>query len=536
MAALRVRRAGASYATPRAGAYVAFFAAVMPCMSDSSSSYYCTPEVLSRYGGWPRLLDWGIYWFGPGDQTEKAMPGKQSIFYDPLKPTLIFFHGWTGEHDGTTRSCKRMTTQCSEDVCPQMERQLLAERWFESGWNVGFFYWDQFADEECARDAEQKIWFDRKGDGLRWKSFDVGTGTTEYHEYTEDVTSIADLCVKAMEEGLGNYAGPGVRFVGHSVGAQLAVRCAGRLHMDRHVAAPTRLTLLEPYFTKHHFGLFRCHKMDTGSGIGSFTAEATTQYVKNLWEKSSVVTEVYKSSLLTEDLGKIGELPGAQSMISEMGQFGEPNTDLEKVAALVEYSPFWCGGGGPLSGYSRFSKLLAQGSELAGRVGHVRCQHLAAFPIYLLGIGRSPPALDPPVTPEMASLAAPGSALLACTTPSASCTDGQIREWIERQLKLGGVQRWVQFGGRETFDNSDDTFNIEPSLAQEARVVQLAVMPLRVQAPWWQLDAVPGGWLGVGLSSLLVLAFLGIGIRLGTKCSRLRLKEEDTGSDMEIGD
>jgi hypothetical protein len=410
----------------------------------------------------------------------------------------------------------------------------LAESWFQDGWNVGFFYWDQFADEECARDAEQKIWFDRSGAGLRWKSFDVGTGASEYHEYTEDVTSITDMCVNAIGEGLGDYAGPGVRFVGHSVGAQLAVRCAGRLHMDGHPAAPARLTLLEPYFTKHHFGLFRCHKMDTGSGIGSFTAEATTQYVKNLWDKNSVVTEIYKSSLLTEEIGNLGELP--ETMINEVGQFGEPNTDLEKVASLVEYSPFWCGGGGPLSGYSRFSSLLAQGSQLAGRVGHLRCQHLAAFPIYLLSYGRSPPAMEPPVAPSLVSLAAPGSALRACTTPSASCTDGQMREWVERQLKLGGAQRWVQNSGRETFDNSDDTFTIQPTLESEARVVQLAVARPGSEQPWWQMEAVPLGWFGVGLCTVLVFATLGVAIRVGTGCSRLRKGGEatDSGSDTEM--
>ena len=55
--------------------------------------------------------------------------------------------------------------------------------------------------QECARDAEQKLWtglprakdvfvaffarFDRGGDGIRWKSYDPVSGRVEYRAYEE---------------------------------------------------------------------------------------------------------------------------------------------------------------------------------------------------------------------------------------------------------------------------------------------------------------------------------------------------------------
>lgn len=32
------------------------------------------------------------------------------------------------------------------------------DRWIQAGWNVGAFYWNQYADEELPQDTECKIW------------------------------------------------------------------------------------------------------------------------------------------------------------------------------------------------------------------------------------------------------------------------------------------------------------------------------------------------------------------------------------------
>merc|ERR1712014_343205 len=93
------------------------------------------------------------------------------------------------------------------------------------------------------------------------------------------------------------------------------------------MGAPQRIALLEPYFTKHHLSIFRCSNLNPSYGIGTFTAEATAGYIKNLWETKQVVTEMYKSSVLTEN-----EL------------LGEKDRQLERLATRVIYKPQWCGG------------------------------------------------------------------------------------------------------------------------------------------------------------------------------------------------
>jgi len=435
------------------GFHPIFQVVALSCLTLPSRSQYCTPDVLSLYPtGWPDALDWGIYWFGHGDATERAT-GQKSAFYDPMKRTVIYFHGWTGGQGGYTSACKRITTRCPEDLCPAGGKQFLVEAWLNAGWNVGFFYWDQFADEDCTRDAEQKIWFDRGGDGFRWRSYDVGSKKATYKDFDDGSVSVADICVHAVNDAMGSYSGPGTRFVGHSIGAQLATKCAAMLHHEGHVAAPGRLALLEPFFTKHHLYFFRCKSIDTDEGIGSFTAAATAGYVKSLWDKHGVVTEVYKSSVLTETRN-----------------IGMPNEELEKLVSLVEYSPHWCGGFGPLS------------SNLA----HLECKHSAAFPIYFLSYGFPPPKLNP----EPRTVGPPGSALADCSTPSPVCSDAEIREWIRRQRQLNGSQRWTQTAGQSTFEVDDDAFALEPELAQASEVVLAdaeltAGSPDRREGAWW---------------------------------------------------
>lgn len=441
--------------------------------NDGEPETYCTPQLLSRYpGGWPSELDMGIYWFGHGDATEKAVSGSPSQFYDPSKKTVIYFHGWAGDDQGWTEICKRATTRCPSDVCRGTTHTLLMERWLDDGWNVGFFYWDQFADEDCTRDAEQKIWFDRQGDGFRWKSFDIGSHTSEYKVYGGDANSIADMCMENVMMAMGQYSGHQVRFVGHSIGAQLAVRCAAMLHERGSVAAPQRLALLEPYFSKHHLWVFRCKDISTDSGLGDFTSAATAVYVKSLWEDYKVVTEVYKSSVMTENKA-----------------FGVPNEDLERQTVVVKYEPHWCGGLGALGNLNPLANL---------DIMHLSCHHLAVFPMYFLSYGQPSPQVIPA---QLAGQAQPGSAISTCGTPSAICTDGQIREWVERQIAVEGRQVWTQAQGEKTITSSDDAYKLEPTLEDEAQLdpggsANLLVMKTAMtskdifdelhKVPWWR--------------------------------------------------
>ena len=416
---------------------------------------------MSRFDGFPMRLDSNIYWFGPNDQNEKATGGP-SRFYDPNKPTMLYFHGWTGQGGGWTSKCKRLTTKCHSDICPMGGGQLLVNDWLDEGWNVGFFYWDQFADEGCARDAEQKLWFDKGGDGLQWKSYDPMTGAIRFQSYEADEQSVSEICVKEVKNAMGGYKGSEVRFVGHSLGAQLAVRCGSLLHVEDHPAAPKRLALLEPYFSKHsHMYFFGCHgDVTTDKGMGDFAAKLTVQLVQHLWKSKNVVTEIYKSSLLTENsaeespymelksIMENGALTGLEKTLVGTLASGMREKDLERSGTMVQYQPDWCN---------------SVGTDTYGDVEHVACRHCAVMPMYLLSFGRAPP----PQNPRPTERAQPGSALVSCMTPSAACTDDQLRQWVQRQLDMAPTrQMWEQNYGQNTFDGMDDAYQLDPSIKQ----------------------------------------------------------------------
>jgi len=381
------------------------------CALDRAAAE-CTPESLANINRWsssgyPKELDVGIYWYGPGDRFEKATENGRSQFYDPAKKTVIYFHGWTGGNGGWTSQCGRISSLCPASVCAKPEPLL--DRWFADDWNVGFFYWDQIADEECTRDAEQKVWFDIEGDGLRWKSYDVFSGESTYKpfvqssdSFTVEVFSVADLCVQSVSTAMPNFHGPVVRFVGHSLGTQLAARCADKLHAHDHPAAPQRVSLLEPFFTQIHAGIFRCSRPTLHESVGDYLPKATASIVKRLWEIRGVVTEVYKSSPLTE-------------------------LTLTPLVGL-------------------------------GHVDHaLECKHCAVFPLYFLQYGH--PA--PPLTAGTRHLGI-DPVFKTCPTPASSCSDEEIQRLVQRQNMLGGRQRWEQATGFATVDVSDDTFSLLP--------------------------------------------------------------------------
>merc|ERR1719230_2427426 len=83
--------------------------------------------------------------------------------------------------------------------------------------------------------------------------------------------------------------------------------------------------MLEPFFTRTHLMFWGCKK-STSADVGGFAAEATTGIVRKLWKDKHVVTEIYKSSPLTQK-----------------ESFGYPAEDLEGLATVVHYEPTWCG-------------------------------------------------------------------------------------------------------------------------------------------------------------------------------------------------
>jgi hypothetical protein len=174
--------------------------------------------------------------------------------------------------------------------------------------------------------------------------------------------------------------------------------------------------------------------------------------VQTLWKDFHVAVEVYKSSLITE-----------------RSTFGIVNSELENKTALVRFHPEWCPG---------IAQSLVTGMAQAVTGGSTTwadydCPHMAVIPMYFLSLTRPPPPVMMSAGLSYdASLASPGAALQNCSTPSASCTDCAIREWMEQQNAVPSSQVWEQKGGRNTFTLSDDNFQLLPTPGPEDIVVR----------------------------------------------------------------
>lgn len=425
---------------------------------DAEFPPQCDETTMHQYSsGWPKKLDWGVYWYGFNDEFEKAAPPYEaSRLYNPTRNTLLFIHGWMGNYGGVTTSCWRQTTKCIIFACG--DERLMVDYWISQNWNVGIFYWDQFSDEPCLEEAEQKIWLDWFNEtqsntvSLRWVSSDLNKERT-YHQFNNPgMNSVTDLCVQGVDAALSKFQGDELRFLSHSLGTGLTARCADFLQGRKSRGRPTRLTLLDPVFPAYHalqtitgwhhtiYAAPPCpvvkvpHEHNRGT-FGASTMRATAKHVLNLW-KYGVPTEVYLSSSFSED-----------------PKLNTPIRPLEPLVVLVQYLPKWCGNDVP-----------------AG----MECRHDAMVPLYLL----SAESGVPPITAEkgVSQLKNPRQLISSrtgtvfwggsgtCIMPSPRCTKEQLLQILANQGELaskGFQQRWIQTNGMDTVETHDDAFELQ---------------------------------------------------------------------------
>ena len=204
-------------------------------------------------------LDYGIYWTRcgvcrPGDHGSdevRAYPGEDDAYFNPRRPTVIFVHGW---EPGSTAQAARQSMQTPIMAAPPREQDLAAP-WRARGYNVGLFYWNQFADDTSSlipTGVERKIW--TADGGLTYLTRRADGSLVSPRVYP-DPASVADLFVRSYLTAMRGYRGASVRFVGHSLGNQLAVRAAYLLQglVERRRIAPTllprRIALLDPFYS-----------------------------------------------------------------------------------------------------------------------------------------------------------------------------------------------------------------------------------------------------------------------------------------------
>ena len=349
-------------------------------------------------------LDYGLYWFDGANTSVKAVEADGTVnnvprkFYDPSKPTIVHFHGWqpgsATRGDGYDREDFRFVWG-SEDV-------ITSSAWKSKGWNIAYFYWDQFADESELKDAEAKMWTTNGPRGMRYRLSDGSYST--HHSPNK---SVGDIAFEQVTSALAGNTSYYVRLSGHSLGNQLATIVAGKIS-DAIYAGDAgvnvmvdRLELLDPFFSKDG----KSYLGDAnGDGKLDWTGERVRWTVQNLIERHSTPVTAYYSS-------NINDL-----------WIGDKNLLLRAMVAEA-WNRFW---------------------YLADEVN----KHNHVVPFYFRSMASAPP--EEVTINWWGSRTATGK-----DAASASTDDSRILEMS------GDTHYWDQVEGRYTADPEDDQFEIK---------------------------------------------------------------------------
>lgn len=279
-------------------------------------------------------LDYGFYWVGANNQQADAVAANgttantvSTAFYDPSKPTVLYFHGW---QKGTSKLNYSRETFLYTDPTTKASVDTIA-KWKADGWNVAIFYWNQLADEDEVKNAEAKIWSIAGPQKMRYRLSDGTYGTA----FTP-TKSVGELALAQYIAMMVNYQGSEVRFAGHSLGSQLAVNLA-KLVSD-YVAAnttkiklmPKRLELLDPYWSKDgktyfgdKYGYAYSSCNGTKDGKNDWNAEVVRCYIYNMISKNNLLVTWYKTSAIYDFW------------------VGDQNTPLESIVAMHNPASYW---------------------------------------------------------------------------------------------------------------------------------------------------------------------------------------------------
>lgn len=180
-------------------------------------------------------------------------------YFDPNKPTIIFFHGW---QPGMTQQHRRVDLCYRYPLGNDKYSPVYNTLKYWQNWNVAIFYWNQFADEKSFSDAEAKLYSATTRQHMRWAYTKANDSTVYYCDANTSgcimptdaqghVKSVGTLAYEAVVNALPSVNNKlEFRIVGQSFGAQLATIVADRLLQNNSQSLkPTRVALLDPYFS-----------------------------------------------------------------------------------------------------------------------------------------------------------------------------------------------------------------------------------------------------------------------------------------------
>lgn len=192
----------------------------------------------------PGAFDVGFYWARRPDMTdtkilwEKSCPSENhmSSHFNPAKKTLIMTHG------------------LQPDMI-MLEQQFAMDGmlddyigiWLRSGYNVGVFIWTCFADERVPNFvySEDQIYTTRGFVKMRYK-VKTAEGRIKVMYAPQNMT-VTDYFIEQWRFHFANgQTYPDIRMVGHSLGTQVTMNSAFRIHMDDTIdTKPARIALLD---------------------------------------------------------------------------------------------------------------------------------------------------------------------------------------------------------------------------------------------------------------------------------------------------
>jgi hypothetical protein len=369
-----------------------------------------------------RDLDYGLYFFGKNGVCEKYFPGIQNAFYSDSKPTMIYAHGW--QANAVTRSDYYGRSSYGYEQFFWEEdnfkgqtkynglRQFTNHSWIDKGWNTGFVYWQQFADEPAlaqgnvggVHDAEAKIWSFQGYKGSRYRVVDSG-GNAYYKNWdcrlnfngnAVTVDSVSKLLSLYVNDALKNNVSGNIRFVGHSLGNQV-VNNLMKSAYDSGITV-NRIALLDPAWTSGEKNYL------PNDGYGKWVGERCRKFIfeaKN--RNSNLAVEIYHTTGMN---------------IGIAGLAVDTNDELTTAAADFNGAPWYY-----------------DATQLDGK--HVSIRHS-----YIWSFEFQPPA--------EVTISWWRRSLTGKMGPSASTPDWRMREM------MGPKYEWTQVEGRYTPSPADD--------------------------------------------------------------------------------
>ncbi|MDW6002238.1 alpha/beta hydrolase family protein [Vibrio mangrovi] len=283
-------------------------------------------SAIAKTGVFPKQdfdqLSYGLYWFGAGDQYQKAGPNTRNggTYYDPSKPTLILIHGWQSNHIANQ---DRTVYWETNNGAPNID---FANIWQSQGYNVAMLYWDQFADEFEVKDAEAKIWSANGPRKMRWRD-----SQGNYHNGPNQ--NVTELLLQQYLTAMQGYRGNDIRFAGHSLGNQVALRLADRLASLADTGqiaeniVPKRVSLLDAFYSNYSKDYLD----------GRWVGEAAREAVSRL-KPRGVAIDSYRTSSLTST-PFVGDenraLHNSVAFVELLTQFFNQSQQSEKHGAAI---------------------------------------------------------------------------------------------------------------------------------------------------------------------------------------------------------